>query len=51
MEKYENKNTTYNKYICQEKEKQQYIAVSTVKWFMETKKSKVKKVPSIEDRG
>ena len=51
MEKYENKNTIYNKCICQKKEKQQYIAVTAVKLFMETKKRKVKKVPSIEDRG
>ena len=27
---------TYNKYICRKKEKQQYIAVSTVRMFMET---------------
>ena len=26
---------TYNKYICQKKEKQQYIAVGTVRMFME----------------
>ena len=28
--------TTYNKYICPKKEKQQYIAVATVRMFKET---------------